>query len=194
MKIRLPGLILASLLAGVTLIPASYALADAQYRIVLAPVVGTPINIVPPGPDTGGGGLTGNLYIVPDEQSTGMFTTNILTSGVVIFNVLGALQMPGDQVSVKAVRGVFQTPLGTVCDEHRPTITVTDEAPILVPGGLVMVATADGKITGSTLGYKRGRSQLYLKFEVGAGGQAVARAGSFMFELRAQEEGEQVCQ
>jgi hypothetical protein len=208
MNTGLTKLLIASVLAGMTLVPISSGFADddlqplreeKSYRFVLTPKYADALNIVLPG-NQGGGGFTSNLYTLKKGQLTGTFATNI-TSGELITNVLGALLVgPGAYVSVGCVRGVFETPYGTIVDRHSPTIFVTDETPkIFTSGGLVMVAVAEGDIdvTGGTMafGHASGRTSLYLKFEVDpATFTAVARTGSFMFDIQRLPNSQSACQ
>jgi len=215
MKIRLPGLILASLLAGMTLVPASYTLAedtsDENYTLVLTPKAGDLLGIVPPGPTTANGGFTGNLYVVPKEKWAGIFMTNIISQETNIFAVLAALAPNAPPVTVDKVRGVFQTPFGTICDEHHPTLVAYDPVsvpPIHVEGGFVVHAHADGVVTGGTMAYNKaaGVTHLELTFEVGPNPNpdsdpntpddaiAVARSGTFSFEFERRSDSEKICQ
>lgn len=200
MKVRLSGLMGAALLVCMILIPASYVLADGDssenHTLVLTPKAGDPVGVVPPGEATGGGGFTGNLYIVPKEKWTGTFTTNIISGEIDIFGVIAALQMPGAQVSVEKVRGVFTTPFGTICDEHEAVLTALPLAPIFYENGLVIDARADGEITGGAMAYNKatGNTHLALMFEVSPSGPPLARSGTFTFEFRHRPSSSKSCQ
>ena len=157
---------------------------DRTFRLVLTPDADQELLIVPPGMPAGGG-FTSTLTTLKKSRETGTFTTDIV-SGELIFDVLGQLLSTGQAVSVDAVNGTFETDFGTIFDTHQPTIIPLNEPPTKYANGIVMVAVADGEITGGTRLFRRakGRTTLYLKFEVNpATFEALVRTGTFMFEF-----------
>lgn len=192
MNIRRAILTVMTLLVGMTLVQASAVRAGGGddeaglYRFVLTPKAGEELVILGPSA-AGGGGLNGNVYSLKRERPAGQFTTDI-KSGEIIYNILLAMVAgpAGTYQSAGSVQGVFETPFGNIIDLHSPTIFSIDEEP-KVPGRLVMVATAEGEITGGTMIFRRasGTTSLYLKFEVDPVTlTAYAVAGSFMFTLQ----------
>ena len=182
---------IASLLAIFLLTATAAAYADGKgrtFRMVVTPEAGKPLFVVPGAVPTAGG-FSSTLITLAKKRQTGSFTTDIISDEFPqgIFDVLGTV-LSGMPVTVGAVRGVFETDFGTIVDEHQPTVIALDEPPTIFSNGIVMIATADGRITGGTRVFRNasGTSTLYIKFEVGfgpEGQQAVVRSGTFMFEF-----------
>ena len=160
---------------------------DRIKRFALAPGTGDALTIVDEG-SPAGGGFSSGLYTMRGGFGVGSFTTDII-SGEIIDNVLGQLAVggPGTMVQVEAVTGTFQTAFGTIFDVHKPTVIVLNEPTSILSSGLVMVAVAEGTITGGSGIFKRisGASSLYLRFEVDPANnfETAVVSGSFTFTL-----------
>ena len=175
--------ILATLIAVLSM-PA-FAGDHGKKRFVFMPGAGDALEIVPPG-SPAGGGFHSNLYTLRGGYKIGSFTTDII-SGDIIFDVLAQLTFPGAIVDVDQVAGSFQTAFGKITDIHKPTVIVLNEPTSILSGGLVMVAVAEGTITGGTGIFtgSSGTTSLYLRFEVNPADNFATAvvSGSFVFDL-----------
>ena len=175
--------ILATLIA--VLSTPAFAGDHGKKRFAFMPGAGDALAIVPPG-SPAGGGFQSDLYTLRGGYKIGSFTTDIV-SGDIIFNVLGQLTYPGAIVDVDQVSGTFQTVFGSITDVHKPTVIVLNEPTSILSDGLVMVAVAEGTITGGSglFSGSTGSTSLYLRFEVNpADNFATAVVSrSFVFDL-----------
>lgn len=154
-------------------------------RLMFLPKSGDVLGINFPG-SPGGGGFTGAIYDLKKEKLLGSFTTDIDMCACTIFDVLFELLSTGESV-VESVNGRFDVNNGTIFDNHSATLVVIPEVATTPGYEFVVVAVAQGEITGGTQDYggATGTTSLYLKMEVDAQGllPALAISGSFLFDL-----------